>query len=259
MTAMKQNICKSFLNYFSLMSFLVAFLTACGGGSDDKPKITIPVQQSAKGVWYGEYTSPDGVTSPAQGLMNDGNFVLTHTGDETNYSIGSYTTILSNITLSSINYEYGTPSRKGARSLDGVVYSKGTMLLDSLEGGQYSLVYSFEQTETPISIEMLEGSLTLYTGNDLIRVFVDSSGKIFNDDSFNCDFSGDIKIPDNQNNILVIDLVIFGDNCIYRGVYSGLGAFLVDLNEEDLFTVYFHNGAYGFMAINNINRWLELL
>jgi hypothetical protein len=65
MTAMKQNIFKSFLNYFSLISFLVAFLTACGGGSDDKPEITIPVQ-SAKGVWYGEYTSPDGVTSPAQ-------------------------------------------------------------------------------------------------------------------------------------------------------------------------------------------------
>lgn len=251
---MKQNICKSFLNYFSLISILVTFLTACGGGSDDKPKINLPVVQNADGVWYGNYTTPDGVSYPAKGLMNDGSFVLSYVDDGLNYSIGNYSTIISNIILSSSKYEAGIISIKGAGSLDGVVYSKGTMLLDTSEGGQYSLVYSSQESERPISIEILEGSLPIFAEDAPTRIFVDSSGNIFNDDSFNCDFSGDIRISDNQENILLMDVVISGDNCIHRGVYSGLGTIAyTDNNVERFFEGYFHNGINGYAVYRDFN------
>lgn len=255
---MKNNF-TSFQKQIYTLSFLLAFLTACGGGSDENPTLTLPpLLQNANGVWYGDYTTPDGVSYPAQGLMNDGSFVLLYVGDGINYSIGNYITTISNITLSSSKYEVGVNSRKGVGYLDGVVYSKGTMLLDTLEGGQYSLAYSFQQTEKPISIEILEGSLTILTEDGLIRLFVDSSGNIINDDSFNCDFSGDIRIPDSQENILLMDVVISGDNCIHRGVYSGLGNISSSDNVENLLRGYFHNGTNGYAVYNNFNQWLEL-
>lgn len=251
---MKNNF-TSFQKQICLLSFLVAFLTACGGGSDEKPTFTLPPQQNANGVWYGDYTSPDGENYPAQALMNDGNFVLTYTGDGTDISLGNYTTIINNITLSSSKYRMATPVLEGVGYLYGVVYTEGTMLLDSPEGDQYSLLYSPQQSETLISYEMILGSLTIPVGDgELIRFFIDDSGNIFNDDSFYCDFSGNIKIPNDQKNMLVIDMVISGGNCIHSGVYNGLGAFFVGY--DGLLFVYFHNGTNGYIAVNNINQFL---
>lgn len=240
----------------------MVFLTACGGGSDENPVLTIPtLQQNANGVWYGDYTSPDGETYAVQGLMNDGNFVLTYTSDETNISLGNYTTLLNTITLSSSKYSLATPLLEAVGYLEGVVYTEGTMLLDSQEGGQYSLLYNPQQSETFISYEMILGSITMIAGDgEAIRFFIDDSGNIVNDDSFYCDFSGNIIIPNDQKNMLVIDIVISGDNCIHSGVYNGLGAFFVgDDYGDNLFFVYFHNGTNGYMGVNDVNQLLRYL
>lgn len=258
---MKNNF-TSFQKQIYTLLFLLAFLTACGGGSDENPTLTLPpLQQNANGIWYGDYTSPDGENYSAQALMNNGNFVLIHTGDGLDISLGNYTTIINNITLSSSKYGMAAPLLEGVGYLDGVVYTEGTMLLDSPEGDQYSLLYSPQQSDFLISYEMIQGSLTIPVENgETIRFFIDDSGNIFNDDSFYCDFTGNIKIPNDQKNMLVIDMVISGDNCIHSGGYNGLGAFLVDFDEDgnDLLLVYFHSGTNGYIAINNMNQILEL-
>ena len=118
------------------------------------------------------------------------------------------------------------------------------MLASTPNGSSLSLDYLKEGHELSISYEDLVGTLGLIETSGLTDLSINSSGQITNDDSDDCVFSGNIKIPNPLRNLLKLNISSTGNNCTFAGDYSGLGAFVGD--EKTTYIVFLDNGTYGY-------------
>ena len=231
---------RRFAKYPSSLRCLVLFLlilnlASCGGGSDSSDN------HSNNGYWKGEITDNFANTKDAYALFYEDEFML---ADEFDKGIITGKIAINGNQFSSINTKLFDDDGYNPRDImiDGVIETRATIratITDDI-GEKHILSLNYERlSEAPIGYSNLSGSWNYDSSfGDDYTANIDEKGD-FSLDMNGCYFSGKLTIPNNSQNIILIEnKVSCGGNTILA-VYRGLGLYknnsLLGIQSDDSF------------------------
>jgi len=227
---------------------ITVLLTACGGSSETESKPVVPVvappvvvDVMPTGLWKGRVTFPNGDYETSILMLSpsgEGRYM-------SESATGKLQLILDGKNFTAAVTEHDFTFGDSTGEISGS-YTDTTITATASYNGVVTSTLSFTKSDKSYNA----ASFGLITGNYTNAIYdgaiaIDVDGIISGNDAYNCEYDGQVSIPDNNLNIykLTFSVSQCGD---YNGFYTGLATY-ANMTDQTQFII---------MADSNSRAWI---